>query len=311
MTKILVSGSLAYDRIMDFPGRFRDHILPGKIHILNVCFVINKLRESFGGTAGNIAYNLALLGERPVVLGVVGEDFPKYEKWLRQNQIDISRVKKVKNEFTASAYIMTDRDDNQITGFYGGATDVKYCQVVKEIKGASLAIISPDYLPRMLEYAKLYRQLKIPYIFDPGQQITAFTALDLKQSIAGAKVLVGNDYEIQLILNRLKIKLPQLAKIVEILIVTKGANGDEIFSAGKKLIIPPAKPKNTSDPTGAGDAFRAGFIKGMLAGYSLAKAARLGNTVAVYTVEKYGTQTHRFTLAELQKRYYQNYKEKL
>lgn len=312
MSKILVSGSLAYDRIMDFPGRFKDHIMPEKIHMLNVCFVVKKLQESFGGTAGNIAYSLSLVGERPIVLGVVGDDFDKYEKWLKKNKINVSLVKKVPNQLTAAAYITTDQDDNQISAFYPGPISKGYCaQVVNKNKNADLAIISPEYKERMLEYAKLYKKFKIPYISDPGQQLTALTNEELAFMIKGSKVYIGNDYEIELTLNRLKISQKQLEKMTEMLIVTKGSQGVYIYQGGKTFFAPPAKPLNTSDPTGAGDAFRAGLIKGLLAGYPLDKVGRLGNTVAVYTVEKYGTQTHQFTWAELEKRYYQNYKERL
>lgn len=311
MSKILVSGSLAYDRIMNFPGYFKDHILPDKIHILNVSFAINKLKEGFGGTAGNIAYNLSLLGEEPIVLGLVGEDFAKYEKWLKNKKVDISKVKKIKGELTASAYIITDQDDNQITGFYGGLGNIQYCQIVKKIKNVGLAIIAPDIKTRMLEYAKIYHTLKISYIFDPGQQITSFTASELKQLVAGARVLIGNDYEVQLILNRLNLEQKQLEKMVEMLVITKGAKGSEIYHQSKKIKIPPAKPKNTSDPTGAGDAYRAGLIKGLVAGWPLEKVGRLAGLVAVYTVEKYGTQTHKFTWSELAKRYKENFKSEL
>jgi len=318
-SNILVCGSLAYDRIMDFPGRFRDHILPEKIHLLNVAFTVNDLKESFGGTAGNIAYNLALLGERPKIIGVVGNDFVKYEQWLRKNKIDISSIKKVKNQPTASAYIMTDQEDNQITAFYPGPLD-GFGKLTAGKLGASLlvrkekvklAIIAPDYVARMVKYAKIFKRWKVPYIFDPGQQITSLKAGELKSAVTGAKVLVGNDYEIQLILNRLKLKLSQLVKLVEILIITKGERGSEIYQQSKKIKIPPAKPKNTFDPTGAGDAYRAGLIKGLIKNWPLEKVGRLAGLVAVYTVEKYGTQTHRFSWKGLGGRYRENFGEKL
>ena len=304
---ILVSGSLVYDRIMDFPGEFKDHILPDKIHILNVSFTINKLRESFGGTAGNIAYNLSLLGEKPIILGMGGTDFFKYEKWLKNRKIDISRIGKSKKELTASAYIITDRADNQITGFYPGPLDKKYCRVAKKIKNVKIAIVSPDAKERMLEYVKIYKKSNIPYIFDPGQQIINFSKKELKQAIIGSKVLIGNDYEIQLILKKLNINLARLGKMTEILVITKGASGSEIYSTSKIIKIPSAKPKNTSDPTGAGDAYRAGLIKGLVEGWPLEKTGRLASLVAVYTVEKYGTQTHRFSWEGLGKRYKENF----
>lgn len=308
---ILVCGSLVYDRIMNFPGKFSDHILPDKIHILNVSFTINKLRESFGGTAGNIAYNLSLLGEKPIILGRVGTDFFKYEKWLAKQRVDISKIKKSKKELTASAYIITDRADNQITGFYPGPLDKKYCQVAKKIKNVKIAIVSPDAKARMLAYLKIYKKSNISYIFDPGQQIINFSKKELRQAVAGSKVLIGNDYEIQLILKKLNINLTELEKMTEILVITKGAKGSEIHSGNRVIKIPSAKPKNTSDPTGAGDAYRAGLIKGLVEGWPLSKTGRLASLVAVYTVEKYGTQTHEFTWAQLARRYKENYKESL
>lgn len=311
MKKVFVSGSIAYDRIMDFNGKFKDHILPDKIHILNVSFVVDKIKENFGGTAGNIAYNLALLGERSAILCPVGEDFNKYKEWLSQKNIDISYVKEIQGESTATANIMTDQDDNQIAGFYPGPLDVLYCDVVKNIEDIKIAIISPEFAKRMMRYVEIYKKKNIPYIFDPGQQITALTKDDINDALSGAKVLIGNDYEIQLILNRIEKKQEEVEKIVDILVVTKGAKGSVIYSNGKKIIIPPVKPKNTCDPTGAGDAYRAGFIKGLVEGWPLEKTGRLAGLVAAYTVEKYGTQTHNFTWNELAKRYRENFGKEL
>ncbi len=308
---ILVSGSISYDRIMNFPGKFKDHILPEKIHILNVSFGIDRLKESFGGTGGNIVYNLSLLGEKPILLGVVGEDFYKYKKWLIRNKIDYSHVKQNNKSLTAGAYIMTDQDDNQITGFYGGPMESSYCNIVKKIKNVDIAIIGPDAPPRMRAYVKLYKELKIPYIFDPGQQITSLNKRDLKAAVSGARVLICNDYEMQLITESLGLKQKDIEKKVEILVVTKGGKGSVIYSDGKKIIIPPARPKNTSDPTGAGDAYRSGLIKGLLKGWPLEKIGRLAGLVSVYTVEKCGTQTHEFTWKQLKLRYKNNYKQNL
>jgi len=307
---------------MNFPGRFKDNILPDKIHILNVSFVVHNVNENFGGTAGNIAYNLSLLGEHPKIFGVAGEDFDKYERWLKKKNIDVSLVKKVKGASTATAHIITDQDDNQITGFYPGPLDDDYCRVAVDfcvsVNGSeadcAIAIVAPEVKTRMMEYVKIYQQMKVPYIFDPGQQITALSGEELSQAIDGAQILIGNDYEIEMICNKLdngESVIEGLAGMVEILVVTKGAEGSEIYENGKKIIIPPAKPKNTSDPTGAGDAYRAGLIKGMINGWSLEKTGRLAGLVSIYTVEKYGTQTHSFTLDELEQRYTENFGEKL
>ncbi len=292
---------------MDFPGFFKDHILPDKIHILNVSFVANGIKESFGGTAGNIAYSLALLGGQPVLLGAVGNDFNIYEEWLKANKIDISFIKKFKEKPTSSCYIITDKDDNQIASFYPGPLDIDYCQDAERIENAGLAIISPELKERMVKYVELYNKIKLPYIFDPGQQITSLTEEDLKIATKGAKILIGNDYEIQLIINKLKINQVKLKEMVEILVITKGSKGSEIYNNGGKIIIPPAKPKEVKDPTGAGDAYRAGFIKGLNMNWPLEKTGRFAGLVAVYAVENYGTQAHRFSWEELEERYLENF----
>lgn len=305
--KVLVSGSIVYDRIMDFPGFFKDHILPDQTHILNVSFTLQSTEESFGGTGGNIAYNLSLLKEPVALLGLVGHDFDRYKKWFLKNKINISKIKIDKTVATASAYIMTDKADNQITGFFPGSGDYKYCSVVKKFKNPKIAIISPDYKLRMLEYAKLYKKLGVDYIFDPGQQVTSFSAAELKQCIVGAKILMGNDYELKLISKILKKTLVEIKKMVVILVVTKGAEGSEIYIDDDKIIIPPAKVKKIVDPTGAGDAYRAGFISGLINGESLEKSGRIASLIATYAVEHQGTQAHKFTLKEFKIRYKNNF----
>lgn len=310
--RVAVSGSLAYDQIMDFPGHFSDHILPEAIHNLNLSFFLNSCRQSFGGTAGNIAYNLYLLQERPTILGVAGSDFLNYQKLLRQRGVDLSRIRIVPEGRTAAAYIITDQDDNQIAAFYPGPLPSDYARpAARSLKKIGLAIIAPDDKDRMLAYAAVYQKTKAPYIFDPGQALVAFSAAELRQAITGAKILIGNDYEIKLIQDRLKISLAALIRQVEILVITKGAQGSEIYQGREKIVIKPAKPKNTSDPTGAGDAYRAGLIKGLIKGYNLKTCGQMAALAAVYTVEKFGTQTHKFTLREFQKRYQENFKEKL
>jgi adenosine kinase len=309
---VVVSGSLAYDQIMDFPGKFSDHILPDQIHNLNLSFTLNTVRQSFGGTAGNIAYNLALLQERPTILGVAGQDFLNYGKWLKKKRVDISRIKIDTTDRTAAAYIITDQSNNQIAAFYPGPRPENYARpAALNLPKPDLAIIAPEYKDRMLDLATVYQNRKIPFIFDPGQALTTFSAAELRRAICGAKVLIGNDYEIKLILDKLTAQHQHLTKLVDILIITKGAQGSEIYQGNEKIVIRPAKPKNTSDPTGAGDAYRAGLIKGLLKGYNLKTCGQLASLMAVYTVEKFGTQTHRFTLPEFRKRYEQNFGEKL
>lgn len=309
--KIAISGSLAYDTIMDFPGRFSDYIIPGQVNNLNVSFPLRQQHTSFGGTAGNIAYNLSLLGEKPTILGVVGSDFAPYRSWLLKNRIDISRLASVPSGLTAHAQIITDQDDNQIAAFCPGPAKPGYVDRSSRLSGFSLAIISPDDIGRMFAYAKSYKKQGIPYIFDPGQMVPTFPAAKLRLAIRGAQLLIGNDYEIRQVRTKLKITNKMLCEMVPTVVVTKGRQGSEIFHQGHRITIPPVKPKNTSDPTGAGDAYRAGLIKGLVRGYNLKTCGQLASLVAVYTVEKYGTQTHRFTLPELVRRYKKSFQEKL
>ncbi|OGY45117.1 MAG: hypothetical protein A2729_05520 [Candidatus Buchananbacteria bacterium RIFCSPHIGHO2_01_FULL_39_14] len=321
--KVLVTGSLAYDRIMDFPGKFSDHILPDKIHQLNLSFLVKDLKESFGGTAGNIAYNLALLGLKPSILTNVGaKDFLPYQKWLKKNKIDLSQIKILPNQQTASAYIITDQVDNQIVGFYPGAmsrplkADLK--SQISNLK-SEMAIVSPQNPVDMFKLPEIFQRKKIPYIFDPGQQVSTLSGNQLKQAILGSEVLIGNDYEISLINKKTGWSEKTILQKTKLFVTTLGKNGSIIkyrdplaaFGGFRMTRIPPAKPKNTSDPTGAGDAYRAGLIYGLLKNWPLPKVGRLAGLVAVYTVEKYGTQTHHFDWLDLKKRYWQNFKENL
>lgn len=308
--KILIHGSLAYDRIMDFPGYFKDHILPDKIHNLNVSFATNNLTVNFGGTAGNIAYNLSLIGESSTILASVGNDFSDYEKWLKKNKIDITQIKKNKIQ-TASAYIFTDKDDNQISGFNSSAMAKGYGKLLIKILSDYLTIISPGYHKDMEFFINYLTKQKNKYIFDPGQQITSLSTKTIINGIIGAQVLIGNDYEIEMIKQKIKWTTQQLIDKVEVLIITKGAKGSEIYQQGIKHIIKAVKSKKIVDPTGAGDGFRAGIIKGILENWDWKKTGQFASVVAVYAVEKYGTQNHRFSPKDLEKRYKENYGEKL
>lgn len=310
--KILVSGSLAYDRIMNFDGRFKDHILPDKIHMLNVSFYVKTFRQSYGGTSGNIAYNLALLGEKPYTLGTYGYDFGDYKKWCRRNGINTVNSKQIKLEPTASVYIITDKSDNQIAGFFAGAMQSNNGNIpLRLLKQADMAIVAPGNPEDMKKYPVTFKKAKVSYFFDPGQQIPTLSKKDLISGITGAKAFISNDYELALVQKKTGMKLQNMLKKVEMIITTKGEKGSEVATKNKTYKIPPAKPVNTSDPTGAGDAYRAGFIKGLLAGYDIPKAGRLAAVVSVYTVEKYGTQTHSFTWQDIKKRYFRNFKEKI
>lgn len=306
--RVLVSGSLAYDRIMDFPGRFRSHILPGKIHLLNLSFAVRDLSEHFGGTAGNIAYNLALLGARPTVVASAGSDFGPYRKWLGQHGVGLAGVRVVARERTAAAYIITDRDDNQITGFHIGAMAERgIAPTASSLRRTAVAIVAPGNLADMRTLPARYRHLGVPYWFDPGQQLTSLSGAALRAAIGGSAGVFANDYELSLLLKKSGWRLAQLLGKTKLLVTTFGPKGSEIRSGSTRLRVRAAKPRKVVDPTGAGDAYRAGFLYGYLQRWPLKTAAQFAGLVAVYTVEKAGTQTHRFTWAGLRRRYRENF----
>jgi adenosine kinase len=288
---ILVSGSLAYDYIMDFPGRFRDHILPDKIHILSVSFKIDRIEERFGGTAGNIAYSLKLLGTEPIILSKAGRDFERYKDHLEKLKIDTSRIRILKNEKTAAAYIITDQDDNQITAFYPGALKSRLA-LDSLPSNCAMAIAAPDNKDTMISRVTQFQNKKLCYIFDPGQMIPTFTALELLKCIRGSEVLIGNDYEISLIRHKTRLKENEILKFTKILVKTLGPKGSIIKTSNKSYKISAIKPKKLVDPTGTGDAYRAGFIYGFLQGYPLEKVGRIASLVASYPIQYYGTQEH-------------------
>lgn len=300
---ILVSGSLAYDRIMDFPGNFSDHILPEKIHVLNVAFTVNSLTEKFGGTAGNIAYNLSLLGEKPVIISTIGRDYHRYLDWLKENNISCEGIKIIDEELTACAYITTDKSDNQITGFNPGA--MKHAasfDISKLDPNDTIAIIAPGNVEDMLSYADEYKAKGIRYIFDPGQQITSFDGESLMKCIDGSFILISNDYELEMIMNQTCTDKDELLKHTECIITTLGEHGSCVYTPDSIKTIPPAKIRKAVDPTGAGDAYRAGLLLGLSKGLSLEQSAAMGSVSASYAVEYLGTQEHRYTVEEFEQR---------
>lgn len=297
---VIVSGSLAFDRIMDFPGKFSEHILPDKIHILNVCFAINGLRENFGGTAGNIAYALALLGERPRVVATVGRDFDPYRTWMIRHRLPLEHVTQVAEELTAGAYITTDRSDNQITAFNPGAMkcrapfDPAACPARE-----TLAIVAPGNLEDMEHLARSWRERGVPYILDPGQSLPAWSGEQLLEMIRGSLLFISNDYELELTRQKTGLGPEELLNLTSAVVTTRGEQGAVLLHRDNGLHtaeIPVVRPEKIADPTGAGDAFRAGLIKGLiLSRGALLHACRMGATAAAYAVEVYGTQTYRFT----------------
>lgn len=300
---IIVSGSLAYDRIMDFPGRFSDHILPDKIHMLNVSFQVNGIKVRFGGTAGNIAYALTLLGEHPIISASIGHDYHDYFEWLEKNEISTRNIKTISNELTACAYITTDQADNQITGFYPGA--MKYpasLDFANFDPGDTLVIISPGNLEDMINYSRLCKAKGIDYIFDPGQSLPMLDAADLSQAINGSRILICNDYELELTANKTGLRKQDLLKLTSTLIVTRGELGSQIFTREGEMSVPAFKPQKTIDPTGAGDSYRGGLISGLMRGLSLEHCAKMGSVCASFCLEYYGTQEYHFTPEEFNAR---------
>ena len=312
--QIYISGSLAYDRIMDFPGKFEDHILPDKVHMINVSFVVNGIKENFGGTAGNIAYSLALLEEKPTILAAAGKDFDRYEAWLKEHGVDLSGIKIISDEFTAGAYITTDMSDNQITGFNPGAmkfaSDYGFNAMSGNATNKWLGIISPGNLEDMIGYSRKYKEINVPYIFDPGQQIPAlkdFDANALPELIDGSSITICNDYELDLIKDATGLDEKALLEKTGTIIVTLGEKGSMVLKKEDRQEIKAVKAEKVVDPTGAGDAYRAGLIKGLMMEKDLKEAAQMGATCAGYAVECYGTQTHQFDLKGFWQRYEENF----
>lgn len=300
---IIVSGSLAYDRIMDFPGYFSEHILPEKIHVLNVCFQLNGIKEKFGGTAGNIAYALTLMGEKPRISATIGHDYHRYFEWLAKNGISTENIKIIEDEFTASAYITTDRADNQITGFNPGA--MRYPSSLDFDKlhpKETIVIVSPGNLEDMVNYPRACKARGIGYIFDPGQSLPMLDAKDLVEAIEGCRILISNDYELGLIMSKTGLNKEALLRRAGVIIVTLGALGSQVFAPDGEISIPAVKPKAVEDPTGAGDAYRGGLISGLAQGKDIEQCARMGSVCASFAVECYGTQEYRFSLEEFNER---------
>jgi adenosine kinase len=301
---ILVSGSLAYDRIMDYSGRFADHLMPDQLHNINVSFMVNGLKEKFGGTAGNIAYALSMLGEHPRILAAIGRDHQRYFEWLERYGLGTGTIKVIDEEFTASAFITTDADDNQITQFNPGAMFHPCGLETSGINDGSfnpgdcIAIVAPGNLQDMSEYPSAYKRLGVFCIFDPGQSLPAWDGEDLARTIAQADMLISNEYELEMITSKTGLNLDQLLTMVASVITTKGAHGTEVLTPNEATSIPVVPTDNAVDPTGAGDAFRGGLIKGMVLGYPLVRAAQMGTVCAHYVVQQYGTQEYNFTLEE-------------
>jgi adenosine kinase len=310
---IIVTGSLAYDRIMDFPGRFREHIIPDKIHVLNVSFNVEKLEENFGGTNGNISYNLKLLGLEPIIVSAAGKDFSRYKEYLEKKRISTEYIAIDHNDNTSVGHIINDLDNNQITSFYLGAYELALAQdIPKKFKPKdSLIIIAPSSKQEIAKRCREAHERAIPYIFDPGQVIPALSPEELAYGAEGSVISLFNDYEWELFRNKTSHELDDLTKKGIIVIVTQGAQGSRIYTKEHEINIGTAKPEQVLDPTGAGDAYRAGIVAGVINKWDWQQAGQLASTIASFAVEKYGTQVHEPSPAEIKKRYQENFNGEL
>lgn len=299
----LICGSFAYDNIMVFRGRFADEILPDKVHILNVAFLVPELRREFGGCAGNIAYNLQMLGGAALPMGTVGEDFAPYQTRLEGLGLDQRLVKTIDGAFTAQAYIVTDLDDNQITAFHPGAMSEAHVQPIPDDPAIRLGMVSPDGRDGMLQHAAQFADRGIPFMFDPGQGLPMFDGPELLAFVEQATYVAVNDYESGLLTERTGLSLEQLAQRVEALIVTRGSKGSHIFTGGRQLEIPVVTPAAVVDPTGCGDAYRGGLLYGLLQGMDWETTARIAALCGSWKIEQAGTQNHRFSAEEFATRF--------
>lgn len=299
----LICGSIAFDSIMVFHDRFRNHILPEQLHILNVSFFVPEMRREFGGCAGNIAYNLKLLGGEPLIMATVGDDAAPYFNRLESLGLSRAHVTQVPGSFTAQAFITTDLDDNQITAFHPGAMVHSHLNKVEQATGVKLGIVSPDGRDGMLEHCRQFADAKIPFIFDPGQGLPMFNGEELLTCLKLADYCTVNDYEARLLCERTGRSIESLAGEVKALIVTLGGEGSEIHTAGRKINIPCAVPSSVEDPTGCGDAYRAGLLYGIEQGMDLEQSGRLASLMGAIKIASRGGQNHAPSREEIAEAY--------
>ena len=300
---MLICGSVAFDTIMVFKDRFKNHILPDKVHVLSVSFLVPEMRKEFGGCAGNIAYNLKLLGVDPLPMATVGRDFGRYGKWMDSQNIPRRHVTIIDDEYTAQAYITTDLDDNQITAFHPGAMNFSHLNEVAQAEDVEIGIVSPDGREGMIRHAEQFLEAGIPFIFDPSQGLPMFDGEDLKRFIEQATWVTVNDYEWELITKRTGWSKAQVREQVEALIITRGGEGSEIHLAGESLQIPAAKASSTADPTGCGDAYRAGLMYGLTNKLDWATTGRIASLMGTIKIENYGTQNHHLEMGDFETRF--------
>jgi len=303
----LICGSMAYDTIMVFPDQFKKHILPEQIHILNVAFLVPEMRREFGGCAGNIAYNLKLLGGSPLIMATVGDDFGPYAARLEKLGLPQQHIRPVEGSFTGQAFITTDLDDNQITAFHPGAMGFSERNHVGDAKRVSLGIVSPDGREGMLQHAREFREAGIPWVFDPGQGMPMFGGEELLRFVELADYVTVNDYEAQLLQDKTGRKLDELARGKRALVVTRGGEGSTIYADGKEIIIPCAQATELTDPTGCGDAYRAGLLHGIQQGWDWETTGRLASLLGTIKIASRGGQNHAPTRDELKTQFRQHF----
>ncbi len=301
--KIVVTGSIAYDYLMSFPGRFTEHFLPDHLNRMSLSFLVDSMDKRRGGCGPNIAYTLALLGARPLLMGTAGEDFGEYREWLEAAGVDTSHVKQIAGKFTASFFCSTDQHNNQIASFYTGAMADAGELSFRSVRDCELAIISPNDPEAMVQYADECRTLGIRAIFDPGQQCARMSGEQLKEGLVGSSIVICNDYELELIRQKTGLTEDVILTSSEALIVTRGEHGSSIFTRDGREDVPAMPPRRIVDPTGVGDAFRGGLMKGLAIGLGYRESAQLGSVAATYALEHLGGQSHAYSWADFKERY--------
>ena len=309
---VVCTGSIAYDYILSFKGHFKDHILADKTHILNLSFLVDDLRKHRGGVAGNYAYNLTLLGFPAAVLATAGSDATEYREWLMARGVDCHGLRLLDGEITATGFTTTDLDDNQLTGYYGGAMGRAAMLGVDDAPpGAEALIVGPNDPAAMMRLVKECRKKGLPFVFDPAHQLPRLSAEDVTEGARGAWILIGNDYELELIMQRTGRTMDGLLELAEMVVTTLGREGSRIATSTAVVEIPPAPAKRESDPTGAGDAYRAGLVAGLLRGLELEQAGKVASLAATYAVEQVGTVEHAYTFTQFSQRYQDAFGEAL
>jgi adenosine kinase len=299
----LICGSMAYDTIMVFPDQFKKHILPDQIHILNVSFMVPDMRREFGGTAGNIAYNLKLLGDDPAIMATVGHDFTPYAQRLADLGLSSRHVRVLADQFTAQAFITTDVDDNQITAFHPGAMMLSHVNRIADAPEARLGIVSPDGRQGMIDHAHDFAAAGVPYVFDPGQGLPMFSGDDLLDLVANARALTVNDYEARIVEQKTGKTVADIARMIGAVVVTRGGDGSTVVTREGEMRVPAAKPDALVDPTGCGDAYRAGLLHGMARDWGWQKSARLASVMGAIKIGHRGGQNHRPSRDDIAARY--------